>query len=91
MILKSSGFKLEVAVLIGVIVFILPRPEGTKFKPSGTGADQLSQSVSQYFSTQQTTPGKPDILTAKTPGVEQAREQYLVDRTNEKSPICGVA
>ena len=77
MILKSSGFKLAVAILIGVIVFILPRPEGTKFKLSGTGADQLSQSVSQYFSPQQTAPGKPVILTAKAPGTEQARAQYL--------------
>lgn len=68
MILKSSGFKLAVAVLVGIIVFILPRPEGTKFKLSGTGADQLSQSVSQYFSTQQGEPGNPLILTAKAPG-----------------------
>jgi sodium-dependent dicarboxylate transporter 2/3/5 len=29
MIFKSSGFKLAVAVLIGVIVFILPRPVQT--------------------------------------------------------------
>ena len=80
MILKSSGFKLAVAVLIGVIVFILPRPEGTKFKLSGTGADQLSGAVSQYFSAQQKTPGKPVILTAKAPGTEQARAQYLADQ-----------
>jgi len=80
MILKSSGFKLAVAVLIGVIVFMLPRPEGTKFKLSGTGADQLSGAVSQYFSAQQKAPGKPVILTAKAPGTEQARAQYLVDQ-----------
>ncbi|WP_320044065.1 DASS family sodium-coupled anion symporter [uncultured Desulfobacter sp.] len=83
MIFKSSGFKLVVAVLIGVIVFILPRPEGTKFKLSGTGADQLSGAVSQYFSTQETAPGKPVILTAKAPGTEQARVQYLVNQAKE--------
>jgi sodium-dependent dicarboxylate transporter 2/3/5 len=83
MILKSSGFKLAVAVLIGVIVFILPRPEGTKFKLSGTGADQLSGAVSQYFSAQQKAPGKPVILTAKAPGTEQARAQYLADQAKE--------
>nr|WP_319396090.1 DASS family sodium-coupled anion symporter [uncultured Desulfobacter sp.] len=83
MILKSSGFKLAVAVLIGVIVFILPRPEGTKFKLSGTGADQLSGAVSQYFSAQQKAPGKPVILTAKAPGTEQARALYLTDQARE--------
>ncbi len=69
--------------MIGVIVFILPRPEGTKFKLSGTGADQLSQSVAQYFSTQETAPGKPVILTAKAPGTEQARAQYLANQAEE--------
>ncbi len=83
MIFKSSGFKLAVAVLIGVIVFILPRPEGTKFKISGPGADQLSGAVSQYFSIGQTTPGKPVILTAKSPGTEQARVQYLADQAEK--------
>jgi len=83
MIFKSNGFKLAVAVLIGVIVFILPRPEGTKFKLSGTGANQLSQSVAQYFSTQETAPGKPVILTAKAPGTDQARVQYLTDQAKE--------
>ena len=83
MIFKSSGFKLAVAVLIGVIVFILPRPEGTKFKLSGTGADQLSGAVTQYFSAQQKAPGKPVILTAKAPGTEQARAQYLADQAKE--------
>jgi sodium-dependent dicarboxylate transporter 2/3/5 len=83
MIFKSSGFKLAVAVLIGVIVFILPRPEGTKFKLSGTGADQLSQSVAQYFSIQETAPGKPVILTAKAPGTEQAQAKYLVNQAEE--------
>nr|WP_319494783.1 DASS family sodium-coupled anion symporter [uncultured Desulfobacter sp.] len=83
MIFKSSGFKLAVAVLIGVIVFILPRPEGTKFKLSGTGADQLSGAVSQYFSAQDTAPGKPVILTAKAPGTEQARAQYLADQAKK--------
>ncbi|MCG8549345.1 MAG: anion transporter, partial [Desulfobacterales bacterium] len=83
MIFKSSGFKLAAAVFIGVIVFILPRPEGTKFKLSGTGADQLSGAVSQYFSTGQTAPGKPVILTAKSPGTKQARAQYLVDQAKK--------
>ncbi|WP_020587346.1 SLC13 family permease [Desulfobacter curvatus] len=83
MIFKSSGFKLAVAVLIGVIVFVLPRPEGTKFKLSGTGADQLSGAVSQYFSAQETEPGKPVILTAKAPGTEQARVQYLADQAQK--------
>ncbi len=80
MILKSSGFKLAAAALVGVILFILPRPEGTKFKLSGNGADQLGQSVSNYFSMQQTDSGNAVILTAKAPGTVQARAQYLAEQ-----------
>ncbi len=80
MILKSSGFKLAAAALVGVILFILPRPEGTKFKLSGNGADQLGQSVSNYFSMQQTDSGNAVILTAKAPGTVQARAQYLTEQ-----------
>ncbi len=80
MIFKSSGFKLAVAALIGVILFILPRPEGTKFKLSGTGADQLGQSVSTYFSMQHTDSENSVILTAKAPGTAQARVQYLTEQ-----------
>ncbi len=83
MIFKSSGFKLIAAVLIGVIVFVLPRPEGTKFKLSGTGADQLSTAVAQYFTAQETTPGKPVILTAKAPGTEQANASFLAEQAKK--------
>jgi len=83
MIFKSSGFKLALAMLIGAIVFILPRPEGTKFKLSGTGADQLSQAVAHYFSIPDTAPGKPVILTARAPGTDQARAEYLAGRAGE--------
>ena len=83
MIFKSSGFKLIAAVLIGVIVFVLPRPEGTKFKLSGTGADQLSTAVAQYFTARETGPGKPVILTAKAPGTEQANASFLAEQAKK--------
>ena len=35
MFLKSKGFQLCLAFSLGVIVLLLPRPEGTKFKITG--------------------------------------------------------
>ena len=32
---KSNGFKLCIGLLLGVIVYLLPRPEGTIFEVTG--------------------------------------------------------
>lgn len=49
MFYKTNGFKLCVALFIGVIVFLLPRPEGTKFKITGDSGNVLMQNVTEYF------------------------------------------
>ncbi|MBA3009106.1 MAG: anion transporter, partial [Desulfobacula sp.] len=49
MFYKTDGFKLCVALLIGVIVFLLPRPEGTQFKISGDTDKILSQQLGEHF------------------------------------------
>ncbi len=38
MFYKTNGFKLCMALLVGVIVFLLPRPEGTQYKVTGDTA-----------------------------------------------------
>ncbi len=81
MIFKTNGFKLAAAMMVGVIVFMLPRPEGTKFKVSGTGADQLTQAAAQYFSVENK--DKNLLLTAKAPGTEQASVKFLSEKAKE--------
>ncbi|WDP87431.1 MAG: DASS family sodium-coupled anion symporter [Desulfobacter sp.] len=77
MLFKTNGFKLAIAFLLGVAVFLLPRPEGTKFKISGDGTGQLSAAVVPYF-TMIPEKGKTSyILKAKAPGTEQARADFL--------------
>jgi solute carrier family 13 (sodium-dependent dicarboxylate transporter), member 2/3/5 len=50
MFFKSSVFKLGLAIMLGAIVLILPRPEGTKFKITGDPSRQFYAKVSEYFS-----------------------------------------
>ena len=55
MIFKSNGFKLGVAIVLGLLVMLVPRPEGTKFRIMGDGAQALLTDVSEQF-----TPGGGD-------------------------------
>jgi len=77
MLYQENGFKLAIAVLFGVVVFLLPRPEGTKFKISGDRNGRLAAAVSQYFTM---VPGQAQdqyTLVAKAPGTDQARAGFL--------------
>ena len=76
MILRKNGFKLVMALVLGAVVFFLPRPEGTKFKISGDGAGQLSGAVGQYFD-RVAGEGPAYILEAKAPGAKEARAGFL--------------
>ncbi|MCK5163809.1 MAG: anion transporter, partial [Desulfobacula sp.] len=49
MFYKTNGFKLCIALLVGVIVFLLPRPEGTQFKVTGDTDQILMQNVNEHF------------------------------------------
>lgn len=48
--LKTNGIKLCIGILLGVIVFLLPRPEGTIFEIEGDANQRLLKEVSQHFS-----------------------------------------
>ena len=72
MFFKTKQFQLCFAVALGIIVFFLPRPEGTKFKITGDQGRLLLQNVSQQFA----------LLPAEK---EQAKE-YIVEAINPKSP-----
>ena len=82
MFYKTNGFKLCVALLIGVLVFVLPRPEGTQFKITGDPGNILVQNVNDYFAV------RPDgktgntsyVLTANQPGTLEASAKFLTQK-----------
>jgi len=79
MFFKSNGFKLCVGILLGVIVMMLPRPEGTQFKISGDVQQTLSAAVGSYFQLSAETSQKNGtyILAAKNPGTPEATGDFL--------------
>jgi len=50
MFFKSNIFKLGIAILLGVIVLLLPRPEGTQFRINGDPGQQVLAAVDSHFS-----------------------------------------
>ncbi|MBU4133666.1 MAG: DASS family sodium-coupled anion symporter, partial [Proteobacteria bacterium] len=85
MFYKTNGFKLCAALILGVIVFMLPRPEGTQFKISGDHGKILMQSVDEHFSiiTDKKTDTNDYILKAKTPGENEASAEFLAKKAVE--------
>ena len=47
---KSKWFQLSLALILGIIVMLLPRPEGTQFKITGDATGTFLQSIGAYFS-----------------------------------------
>jgi len=72
MFFKTKQFQLCFAVALGIIVFFLPRPEGTKFKITGDQGRLLLQNVSQQF--------------ALIPAEKEQAKEYIVEAINPKSP-----
>jgi sodium-dependent dicarboxylate transporter 2/3/5 len=48
-VLKKKWFLLSVAVLIGIVILLLPRPEGTRFRISGDADQRLIQKLDGNF------------------------------------------
>ena len=93
MFFKSNEFKLCIALILGVFVLLLPRPEGTKFKITGDVDKVLFQSVSEFF-TLNTSKGISTgdyILEAKKPGTSEAKAEFLEKKAdNFKNNIIKV-
>ncbi|MCD4721992.1 MAG: DASS family sodium-coupled anion symporter [Desulfobacula sp.] len=85
MFYKTNGFKLCVALLVGVIVFLLPRPEGTQFKVTGDEDRILMQNVEEHFTVVSDEKTKTDsyILKAKTPGSLEASAKFLSQKAKD--------
>ncbi len=83
MFFKSNEFKLCIGLMLGVIVILLPRPEGTKYKISGDIDKNLYAIVDTHFELT----GEPDIkdktyiLKSKAPGTKTATGEFLKQQT----------
>jgi len=81
MFLKSKGFQLCLAFALGIIVLLLPRPEGTKFRITGDPDKKLLQEIARDFA--QVSEGKAKdrgyIVEAKNPGTKASTAAFLQD------------
>lgn len=83
MFYKTNGFKLCVALLTGIIVFLLPRPEGTQFKITGDTNQILIQNVSEHFDlvADQNIKIESYLLKTKLPGTLESTAKFLKQKT----------
>ncbi|QTA89054.1 SLC13 family permease [Desulfonema magnum] len=82
MFFKSKGFQLCIGLAIGIIVMLLPRPEGTKFKITGDETRALFQTVQEHFTL--IPADKKDsttyIVETKAPGSPEGRQTFLAEK-----------
>jgi len=78
MFFKNKWVQLGLAFTLGIIVLLLPRPEGTKFKITGDISQKLFQTVSQHF-------------TLISTEVDHSKGYYTVEAKNPGSPESGAA
>jgi len=85
MLFKTKGFQLCFAFALGVVVLLLPRPEGSKFRITGDADRRLLQQVGQHFTL---ISGAGDrtksyTLEAKNPGSREGSGAYLRSKVQE--------
>jgi len=83
MFLKSKGFQLCLGFGLGIVVLILPRPEGTKFKITGNNSQTFLQEINEHFALVATEKGYEYVVEANNPGNPMATFEYLNDRSVE--------
>ena len=81
---KNKNVQLSFAILLGLIIFLLPRPEGTQFRVIGDGGRILMENLSQYFTL---VPGDKEtsgyVLKANQPGTPEARQTFIAQKAVE--------
>jgi len=81
MFFKNKWFQLCMAVSLGIVVFLLPRPEGTEFKITGDREKLLLSHISEHFtlvSTEKDNGGY--TVKAINPGNMEATADYLKEK-----------
>jgi len=78
-LLKNKAFQLCVAFGLGIIVLLIPRPEGTKFKITGDAQQALLQASGEYFGLVPETLKQKGayVVELKTPGSVKAPGKFL--------------
>jgi sodium-dependent dicarboxylate transporter 2/3/5 len=91
MFIKSKTFQLCFALALGIIILLLPRPEGTKFKITGDDSRLLFRNVNTYFTLvpAEKTDAKEYVLEAIKPESPESTAQFLKD-TAAQLKIKGV-
>ncbi len=78
MLLKNKWFQLCLAITLGIVVFFLPRPEGTKFKITADESRKLLQYVNEHFILDPSEKESVEYtLVAKKPGARNATAAFL--------------
>ena len=85
MFFKSKWFQLCLAFALGVIVLLLPRPEGTQFKITGDADGVLLRSIGADFAlvSKDKNPASGYTVRALNPGSAQATRAYLMNTAAE--------
>lgn len=85
MLFKNKWFQLCIALALGVVVMLLPRPEGTKFRITGDDKEVLLQGIKGHFTLVPGTGHNPNgyIVEANTPGSHQATAAFLKEKAAE--------
>jgi len=91
MFIKTKTFQLCFALALGIIVLMLPRPEGTKFKITGDNDRLLFRNVNSYFTlaSAEKTDAKEYVLEVIQPERPESTAQFLRD-TAAQLKIKGV-
>lgn len=85
MLFRTTGFQLAIAFALGVIVLLLPRPEGTKFEITGDDNHAFFQHINQHFTLVPTEKDQSTeyIVEAKNPGGQESTAAFLKDKAAE--------
>ncbi|HBN27125.1 MAG TPA: anion transporter, partial [Desulfobacteraceae bacterium] len=85
--IKSKGFQLVIGLAIGVVVMLLPRPEGTQFKISGDTDQIFFTNIKQDYTlipqTKDKKASEEYLIEANNPGANEATVNFLEKKAAE--------
>ena len=85
--IKSKGFQLVMGLAIGLVVMLLPRPEGTQFKISGDTDQIFFTNIKQHYTlipqTKDKKASEEYLIEANNPGANEATVNFLEKKAAE--------
>jgi sodium-dependent dicarboxylate transporter 2/3/5 len=90
MFFKSTWFQLCLAFALGIVVLLLPRPEGTKFKITGDPGQKFFQHIGQHFTliSKDKEASADYVIEAKDPGSGKSTGIFLQAKATELQMSC---